>query len=140
MAGTVQQAADGIVTRLQTITGLRVYPDIPDNITPPIVVVLLDSVPSFHDALQGGLPVYRFRLQLVVDTLSSRSAFTDLNAFASYSGDNSIRAAVEGDTTLGGVVQTCVVESVENVGEARYGDGQSSVRYLAADFIVAVYP
>lgn len=139
MAATVQDAADGIVTRLQTIHGLRAYSDIPENITPPLAVVVLDSVPTFHDALQGGLPTYQFRVQLIVDTLSSRLAFKALNAYASYSGADSIRAAIEGDTSLSSTVQTCVVTNVENIGEARFGEGSTSVRYLAADFLVTVY-
>lgn len=135
MAATVQDVADGIAAALNTIDGLRAYGDQPDNITPPVAAVVLDSVPTFHGAQQGGLATYEMRVQVVVDHLDSRTAFQRLNAFASFDGDDSLRAAIEADKTLDGVCQTLIVQRVENIGQVEVGQ----VRYLAADVIVTVY-
>jgi len=53
----------------------------------------------------------------------------------SYSGDKSIRAAIEADRSLGGVVQTSIVESAENIRVVSQGDAD----YLAVDFTVVVH-
>lgn len=136
MPATVQQVADGIADALNgAIQGMHAYGDQPDNITPPCAVAILDSVSTFHGAQQGGLPTYQMRVQVIVDNLDSRAAFRKLNDLASYDGSGSLRAAIEADTTLGGVCQTLIVERVENIGQVEVGQ----VRYLAADVIVTVY-
>jgi len=53
----------------------------------------------------------------------------------SYSGTTSIRAAIEADRTLGGAVQTSIVESADNIRVVSQGDAD----YLAVDFTVMVH-
>ena len=134
MTATVQQVAEGIACALQD-ADVRAYADQPDNITPPCAVVVLDSVPTFHGAQQAGLPTYSMRVQVVVDNLESRTAFTRLNEMMSFDGDRSVRRAIEADRTLDGVCQTLIVERVENIGQVEVGQ----VRYLAADVLVTVH-
>jgi hypothetical protein len=134
MAATVQEVADGLAEALRVVY-VRAHSDVPDNITPPTAILMLDGVPTYHGAEQGGLPTYTMRVQTVVDNLNNRAAFNTLNAYLSYDGDKSLRAALEADRTLGGVCQTLIVERAENIGELAVGD----VRYLAADIIVTVY-
>lgn len=136
MAATVQQVADGLADALNSnLQAMRAYSDQPDNITPPVAVAILDSVPTYHGAQQGGLPTYTMRVQMVVDHLDNREAFGRLNKLLSYDGADSVRVAIESDKTLGGVCQTLIVERAENIGQVEVGQ----VRYLAADVIVTVY-
>jgi len=135
MPATVQQAADGLAAALEAIPAMRAWADQPDNITPPCAVVVLDGVPTYHGAQQGGLPTYEFRVQVIVDNLDNKSAFTRLNGLMSYDGADSVRAAIEADKTLGNVVQTTRVDRAENIGQVEQGQ----VRYLAVDIIVTVY-
>jgi len=53
----------GIATNLATITGLRTSAEIPDNPTPPIGIVNMESV-EYDGALNGGLVTYNFVVTL----------------------------------------------------------------------------
>lgn len=135
MADEAQNAVDGIVEALDTITDLRPFDHVPDNFEPPAALVAVASVPDYHGAGQGGLPTYEVRATIVVANLDNGSAFTTMNSYLAYAGSLSVRAAIESDTTLGGRVSTCVVDRVENIGAIELGP----VRYLAGDWIVTVY-
>ena len=48
----------------------------------------------------------------------------------------SVRAAIEGDLSLGGRVQTCIVDAAQNMRMISQGDGD----YLAVDFRCRIHP
>jgi hypothetical protein len=58
-----------------------------------------------------------------------------LDGFLSYEGATSIRAALEGDRTLGGAVANLLVESASNISTMEGND----TTYLMVDFRVIVY-
>jgi hypothetical protein len=49
-----------LAANLGTISGLRTAAELPDNPTPPIGIINLDSV-DYDGAMQGGLTTYSFR-------------------------------------------------------------------------------
>lgn len=103
---------DGLKTRLQTITGLRVYDLIPDTVTPPAAIVgQLDFTFDINNA--RGLDQANCDVLVIVQRLSERAAQDKLDAFLAGSGSGSIKAAIEGDKTLGGAVNTLRVISAE---------------------------
>ncbi len=103
---------DGLKTRLQTITGLRVYDLIPDTVSPPAAVVgQLDFTFDINNA--RGLDQANCDVLVIVQRLSERVAQDKLDAFLAGSGAGSIKAAIEGDRTLGGTVNTLRVISAE---------------------------
>lgn len=122
-----------IATNLATITGLRTSADIPDNPSPPIAFVQLDSV-LYDQAFRKGLIRYDFSVTVLVGRVSERSAQAKLDAYIS-TGASSIKAAVESDRTLGGYAADCVVTEMRNIGTVSL----EQVIYLAADFGVTVY-
>lgn len=107
----VSSVRDGLKTRLQTITGLRVYDVIPDKVTPPCAIVgQLDFTYDIDNARgldQASLDVY-----VIVQRLDARSGQNKLDEYLG-SGSKSIKSAIEGDRTLGGVVNTLRVTSAE---------------------------
>jgi hypothetical protein len=107
----VSTVRDGIKTRLQTISGLRVYDVIPDKVTPPSAIVgQLDFTFDIDNARgldQASLDVY-----VIVQRLDARSGQNKLDEYLS-SGSKSIKTAIEGDRTLGGAVNTLRVTSAE---------------------------
>lgn len=107
----VSTVRDGIKTRLQTISGLRVYDVIPDKVTPPSAIVgQLDFTFDIDNARgldQASLDVY-----VIVQRLDARSGQNKLDEYLS-SGSKSIKSAIEGDRTLGGAVNTLRVTSAE---------------------------
>jgi hypothetical protein len=134
MPVTITQIRDGLATRLATITGLRVSADIPDNPNPPIAVIGPNTV-SYDTSFQGGLTTYTFVVTVIVARVSERQAQTRLDAYASTSGTQSIKEAIEGDRSLGGIVADVRVTEMTNVGAVLLGEAN----YIAANFAVTVY-
>jgi hypothetical protein len=134
MAATVSAAAAGLKTALVTIKGLRVYDFLPDAVSVPMATVMIEQV-NYHGAFQGGDPIYRFNVMVLVARTSERTAQSKLDAYVSYGGDESVRAAIEADKTLGGVVQTLIIDSTSNIQVVQINEAT----YLGIDFSVAVH-
>jgi hypothetical protein len=121
MPATVSQVAEGIKTRLATITGLRAHSYQPEQLnTPPFAYPELTQL-EYHKAFGGGDVVMTWQVHVVVGRYTDRTAFSLLDDFLSYSGTKSIRACLETDKTLGGVCQTLVLSSgtdISSIGEA----------------------
>lgn len=134
MAATPQQAADALETALGTISGLRVFDHVPDSYATPCAFILPDVI-TYWGSFAGGNVEQQFIVTLVVGRTSDRAAQRSLYAYAAYSGAQSIRAAIEADRTLGGVIQTCIVNSAGNIRMLQ----QADATYLAIDFEVTVH-
>ncbi len=106
------QVRDGLKTRLLTISGLRAYDLIPDTVTPPAAVVgQLDFTFDIDNA--RGLDQAQVDVLVIVQRFSERSGQDLLDAYLAGSGAGSIKAAIEGDRTLGGAVNTLRVTGAE---------------------------
>ena len=106
------QVRDGLKTRLLTISGLRAYDLIPDTVTPPAAVVgQLDFTFDIDNA--RGLDQAQVDVLVIVQRFSERSGQDLLDLYLSGSGNSSIKAAIEGDRTLGGAVNTLRVTGAE---------------------------
>ena len=110
MPATVSQVADGIKTRLATISGLRTFSYQPEQVNPPVAFPVVESV-EFHGAFGGGDVRMRFGVFVIVGRYLDRVAHANLDGYLSYSGATSLRAAIEGDRTLGGVANTLILEN-----------------------------
>lgn len=106
------QVRDGLKTRLLTISGLRAYDLIPDTVTPPAAVVgQLDFTFDIDNA--RGLDQAQVDVLVIVQRFSERSGQNLLDTYLSGAGSTSIKAAIEGDRTLGGAVNTLRVTGAE---------------------------
>ena len=123
MATTITQIADGLKTRLATIPNLRTFSSQPENITPPIGYPILDQI-DYHRAFAGGDVVTNWSIVVIVGRYTDSRAFASLDGYLSYDGATSVRAAIEGDRTLGGVVQTLILDSAANVQPETQADEQ----------------
>jgi hypothetical protein len=79
-----------------------------------------------------GADTYFFSIILLVGRADDRSAQNNLDAY--IVGDNSIKAAIEADRTLGGKANTCRVTEMNNYASMMIGE----TVYLAAQFVVEV--
>lgn len=113
----------GLKDRLATISGLRTFAFQPDYANPPYGFPRIDEI-SYHGAMGGGDVVYDGIIQIVVGGVSDRLTQNLLDGYASYSGATSIRAALEADKTLGGVVQTLVVNRGASLRRMSIGDAE----------------
>ena len=124
----------GLATRLATITGLRTSATMPDLPNPPVAIVIPDNI-SFDDTFQRGMDTLTFRIFLVVGRADERTAQNSLDGFCATSGASSIKAAVEGDRTLGGAAFDCRVTNMRSYGSVLI----SETTYLSCEFVVLVY-
>lgn len=121
MAATVSAVATAIKTQLATIPNLRTFDYQPEQLNPPVAFPILNSI-NYHRAFQGGDVEMNWSIVVVVGRYLDRVAHTNLDGYLSYSGTTSIRAALEADKTLGGVVQTCVLDSAMEIDTLTVGD------------------
>jgi len=123
MPATVSQVADGIKVRLATISGLRTFSYQPEQLNPPVAFPVLESV-EYHRAFGGGDVRMRWQIFVIVGRYLDRVAHSSLDGFLSYSGATSLRAAIEGDRTLGGVANTLVLDSGLSVGSLTVAEAE----------------
>jgi len=128
---TVSALRQGLAKNLATISGLRTAAEIPDNPSPPIATVMLESI-DYHQALKDGLTVYNFTVMVIVGRASEREAQRRLDAYCAVDG---VKRAIESDRRLGGMAFDLIVTNMSSIGSLQLNDQT----YLAADFQVTVY-
>jgi hypothetical protein len=131
---SISDLRNGLATNLATISGLRATAEIPDNPSPPIAVVQLQNV-NYDGAFAKGMTTYNFTVSVIVGRQAERDAQRKLNAYASSSGTQSVKLAIESDRTLGGKAFDLRVTELTNIGAVLLNEAT----YLAADFAVTVY-
>ena len=134
MPATVSQVASGLATRLATISGLRTSAYQPEQLNPPFAFPTLNSI-NYHRAMGGGDVVMDWTVNVIVGRYVDRNSFAILDDYLSYSGAKSVRAAIEGDKTLGGVCQTLVLPSGANITSLSSADAE----FLQIQFQVTVH-
>lgn len=134
MAATVSQVATGIRNRLATISGLRVFNYQPEQVNPPIGFPVLNQI-RYHGAYSGGMVEMDWSIVVVTGRWLDRTAHTALDGYLSYSGATSIRAAIEADKTLGGIVDTLVVPTGANISSMSANDAE----FLKVEMALTVY-
>jgi len=123
-----------LATNLATISGLRASAEIPDNPSPPIGIINLDTI-DYNLAMNQGLTQYNFVVTVIVGRAAERTMQRKLDAYSEISGPQSVKVAIESDRTLGGVAYDLRVERSNVVGSITINDQI----YLAAEFTVTVY-
>ena len=122
-----------LAANLGTISGLRTAAELPDNPTPPIGIINLDSV-DYDGAMQGGLTTYSFVVTVIVGRAAEREMQRKLDAYCDPTGSQSVKLAIESDKTLSGEVYDLRVERSSGMGSIIINDQN----YLAAEFTVTV--
>ena len=129
---TLGDIRQGIADAITGGTGLRCFPLVPDNPTPPFAVVAPNRV-TYHRAFAGH-STFEFTVSVVVGRASERAAQLTLDEFIDPYGDRSIRQAIETDKTLDGACKTLVVAEMTDYTPLVIGE----VVYLSAQFTVQV--
>lgn len=133
---SVAAIASGLQARLATISGVRAYSYQPEQLNPPFAYPVLNTV-SYHQTMGMGNAVTQFdwTVYVVVGRWVDRVAMVNLDGFLSPTGATSIRAALEGDLTLGGACQDLIVASSANINALEQDDAE----YLQVSFSVTIY-
>lgn len=130
---SVSAIRDGLKTRLQTISGLRVHDTAPSAISPPAAVIVPQTV-DYDSTMARGSDAFAFDVFLLVSKAVDRVSQDKLDAYLAGSGVDSVKAAVEGDQSLGGVAHIARVAQARDYGAVEYG----GISYLGAIFRVEV--
>jgi hypothetical protein len=131
----VSDLRTGIATNLATVSGLRTAATVPDQINPPVAVVMPTSITYDTAFARSGGDEYEFSVMVIVGRVDERMAQNKLDAYCSGSGAQSIKAAIQSNRTLGGQAFDCRVTSLRSYNQISVAD----VTYLAAEFVVQVY-
>jgi hypothetical protein len=134
-APSIPDIMSGIETRLATISGLFVSEIHPAQIVPPIAVVGVPAIPSYHLAMRAGSFEINPTVMVLVSATVDVAGQHQLAAYANPTGSSSVKTAIEGDRTLGGVVDDCLVESFRPLGL----DEVNTIGYWGGVFTLAVY-
>lgn len=125
---TVSEVKAAIAAKLGTISGLRSYDRQPDQVNVPMAFPSLRSV-EYHGAMGNGLVTQTYDITVIVGRAAERSSERLLDAYMAF-GSGGVRYALEADRTLGGTVDSSIVESVGNIQTIDAND----TTYLAVDF------
>lgn len=129
---TNQQIREGIAARLGTIPDFQVYATPPGSIVVPAGVVRRRNTSydiSFDETTDTAWSVTAF-----VQFANNEAAAEHLDLYVSPTGDHSIKAAVDADPTLGGVVDFARVTSAEGERVTNY----AGIDYLSVDFNIEI--
>lgn len=100
---TLAQVRDGLATRLETISGLRVVAYVPDDVPGyPAAVIFPPTNTDYSDDLGTGSFTVELIVMLFVPATVDRQQL-DLYDLLDRTGSSSVYAVVEADRTLGGL-------------------------------------
>lgn len=124
---------DGIVTRLNTISGLRTHPRVPDALEPPAAFLSLNSI-SYDDTFEGGSTVV-FDLVVCVAGWDGPRGQEKVDEYVNTTGSKSIRAAIVADPDIAGAAESVRVTGVSDMDRNITVAGSD---YVGARFTVEV--
>ena len=134
MPATVKQVRDGLEVRLKTIAGLNAASYLPEQINTPVGFPVLASI-DYRGAFRGGNVQMVFAVHVIVGRYQDKDAHDALSDYLAYDGAKSIRAALDGDQTLGGVCQGLILESSTDISTVSVAAGD----YLQLQCLVTVH-
>lgn len=125
---------DQLKVRLATIPGMRAHDTIPDQINPPAAVVSGFEAINYDVTMARAADQWLIPIRVYAGRVSDRASQDALDKFLAAEGAESVKAAVEGDVSLGGVAQTTRIQEARNYGSYTLGD----IGYLGAEWLVEV--
>lgn len=134
MAGNATNIHDAIARALATIPGLRVADHLPEQVSPPMAVIQIQSV-TYHRAMQGGSSEWAYVISLIAGRMGDRAAQRTLDGWMSWDGAQSVRAAIEADRTLDGTCDSLLVQDMITVRPLSIGDAS----YLTCEFNLTIH-
>ena len=117
---TVSEVRNGIKARLATIDGLRANATEPASPSPPAAWPIPRT--GAYNADFEGDTTLQMVVRVVVNPADLNRGQTALDAYLSPTGANSIKAAIEADPSLGGVVDSTRVIGWSAYGQYVFGD------------------
>jgi hypothetical protein len=138
VATSISQVRAGLEFRLKGISGLQVYAVWPDSLMTPAAIVRPMSG-QYHQAM--GTPGFsELSLEITFLAAASQKGLENgqrlLDDYLDDTGPKSIKAAIEGDTTLGGIIQSLIVTGWTDYGSLAVAE----IDYLGATLHLQAWP
>ena len=128
----VTDIKNGLKTRLETITGIRVHNQPVDSVQElPACIILTEQI-GYPLAFGGNAMEGQLRIVFLVDSAVKEQAVRDLDKYLHPGNGSAVVRAIYGDDSLGTTVDQIVSVSAENIGVRRLNDGDA----IGADFVV----
>lgn len=134
MSASISDVRNAIKTRLATISGLRANATEPASPNPPAAWPI-PRAGTYH-ADQGDNVTFPWVVRVVVNPSDLNRGQTALDAYLSPTGTNSIKAALEADPSLGGVVDSLSVTGWTFYGRVEFEGG---LVLLGGDVAVEIF-
>lgn len=131
----MEQVAEGLATNLRTIDGVQVSAWMLASPTPPAIHIVPPAI-DYHQAMANGFAELTFTVQAFVALASDIGSQKRLAQLRAPTGSGSIKAAIEADGTLGGIVKDSVVRSSA---EPQILTLEGGRQLLVSDFEVTVW-
>lgn len=126
---------EGLQARLDNITGIRPYDHVKGSVNPPMAEVGFPTNVNYDITFGPNASEWTIPVRVYVGQASNRAATEKLDELVSATGDTtSVKAAIEGDKTLGGACMSAIVTRMTGAGAVDVG----GISYLVADFEVEV--
>lgn len=135
---SVLDAMEALAARFAGIPGLtcHAWPVGELGAPPALVVSPADGdFLSYTVAMGDGVADAQLTIAVFVQYGEDRSAIAELMPYLADTGSQSVYAIVAADPTLGGVVDSALVQAARGFGPYTYG----AARYLGVEFPVEVY-
>lgn len=132
----VKSVGNGIKTRLENISGLRVFApnELPDSVN-QLPCALIQHVGTDYDQSMGGLQHHTFKVKVLVTRQDMPSALNSILDYVENTGSESIREQIENDVTLDSSADTSMVRS--NTGQGGFVWG--GIAYLGTEFEIEAW-
>lgn len=124
---------DGLATRAKTIAGLQAFGYVPDLIPPPSFFTA-DVEIEYDSTFGRGMDTVYVTCRLLVSHADDRSGQRQLDGYLKGAGPKSVKAALEGERTLGGACDDLRVIRVSGYGLYEHGNE----RFYGAEWRVLV--
>ena len=124
---SISAVRDGLAVRLQTISGIRVsdvVPDQPnDHLDKPLAFIEPPAEIDYHASFSGTADLVFTITVMVPIGAGLKRAQDAIDPYLDTTGTTSIKAAIEGDKTLDGIVHDLTVRRAFDIGLLEWGDG-----------------
>ena len=116
----ISEVRNGIAARLESIGGLRVYPEPPAAVSEfPALILGPGGISAKYDqTMKGGDVRYSLEVLLLVASGDAGEAWDQLESYVSADGEASVKAALDGD--LDGAAHWARVLGAGKVGQVSY--------------------
>jgi hypothetical protein len=129
--GTIREA---LAATLSTVIGIQVSPWMLGNPTPPTAHIFPGAV-DYHQAMQNGHSDWELTVQVLVPRVNDVGSQRQMDAFLATDGALSVKAALELEPTLGGIVEHLTVTSTTGYQVFNLDAGSQA---LGADWTVRI--